>query len=270
MKSSLKLLQNARWKYVLALAATAGLTAKRLSPTVIYPDSDGDWVNRQRKAIFYNRNYSSIPYEEVQKELVDLWCHAFNIPRGATVIDIGAGVGDDVVILSKMVGPAGRIIAIEAHPQTFRCLRKTVSANGLTNVTALNLAISDRPGELSIEDSSHHLANRVGETGNLSVRAITIDQLMQTKGLQEIDLIKLNIEGAETAALKGALKALGVVRHWVISCHDFMAHIPGYEGSATRSDVIKLLRQANLNVLPSRSDDRRPWVPDYVYASLKD
>lgn len=267
MKSALVKLQDTRWHPVLSLAATVGLTARRRSPTVVHRDRDGDWANRQSEATFYSTRYSSVRYREIHDKVVDHWCHAYRIAPGDTVIDVGAGVGDEAVVLSRMVGPAGRLVAIEAHPATFRCLRKTVEANGLDNVLALNVAIGAEDGELAIEDRSHHKANRVGRSGAMRVRAITLDHLLEEHGLARIDLVKINIEGAETAVLRGAGKALGIVRHWVVSCHDFMANVPGFEHSATQADVLELLRQAGMRIHDARSEDPRPWVAHFVYAS---
>lgn len=267
MKSTLTRLQHTRWHPVLALAATVGLTLKRRSPTVVYRDRDGDWVNRQPDATFCSTQYSTVRYGEVRDEVIDYWCHAYRPQPGDTVIDIGAGVGDEAVVLSRMVGPSGRIVAIEAHPSTFRCLRKTVEANGLDNVLALHVAISDAEGELAIEDRGQHKANRVGRTGGIPVRAVTLDRLLEEHGLAGVDLVKINIEGAETAALRGSERALGMVRHWVVSCHDFIAHVPGFEHSATRADVLELLRRAGMRIHPARSGHPKPWVADFVYAS---
>ncbi|MFC3640243.1 FkbM family methyltransferase [Camelimonas fluminis] len=251
---------------VLSAAATVALTAIRREKTLIYKDKDGDWVNNQENATLYSRNYSTIRFSEVEAGIQDIWCHGGKIRHGDTVIDIGAGVGDDAVVLSRMVGPTGRVIAVEAHPGTFRCLSKTCAANNLSNVTPLNVAISDSQGELLVEDGENHLANRVGSTGNTSVRAITLDYLIETLGLWSVSVIKMNIEGAEVAALRGGCAAVGIAERWVISCHDFMAHIPGYENSATWSDVVETLSSAGLSILPQRRD-ARPWVPYYVYAS---
>jgi hypothetical protein len=56
-------------------------------------------------------------------------------PRpGDVVIDIGAGVGEETLSFSRAVGPKGKVVCVEAHPRTFRCLQKLVRYNQLVNV----------------------------------------------------------------------------------------------------------------------------------------
>jgi FkbM family methyltransferase len=176
-------------------------------------------------------------------------------------------VGDDVLLLSRLVGPAGLICAVEAHPETFRCLIKTIAKNDLKNVIPVHAAVADFNGELFIEDNADlHFANRVSDTGIVKVRAITLETLLTEVHIDRVSLAKMNIEGAETAALRGAGSSLDIIDNWVISCHDFISHVSGYESSATKQDVTSLLRNAGYSIFMARVDNR-PWIPDYVYAS---
>lgn len=265
LKEKLMSLQHNGFWWLLAATASAMLSVGRRSPNFIYRDAEGDWVHRQSGATLYSRAYSSISIEELSSRVLDVWCYEYNIKAGDIVVDIGAGVGDDALIFSRLVGPTGRVIAIEASPQTFRCLAKTIKANGLHNVTALCLAISDGAGEVFMEDDDRsHLANRVGVESGTRVTATTLDNLLRDIELTEPTVVKMNIEGAETAALRGAGRTLKSRAHWIISCHDFIT-APGYEKSATHADVTALLKNAGLEVLPARVDER-VWIPFDVYA----
>lgn len=62
---------------------------------------------------------------------------------GDIVLDVGAGVGEEVTRLSKLVGPPGIIVSIEAHPKTLSWLARLCEANALKNVRLLQLAIVD-------------------------------------------------------------------------------------------------------------------------------
>src|SRR5262249_9994388 len=109
-----------------AALATVYFSTKRRAPNLFYIDRDGDWVNNQPGFTFVNPAYCSVPAEQIQSELHDLWLYEYKMKLGDTIVDIGAGVGDDAVFWSKLVGPAGRVIAVEANPRVFRCLEKTV------------------------------------------------------------------------------------------------------------------------------------------------
>ena len=94
--------------------------------------------------------------------------------------------------------------------------------------------------------------------------ALTLDEL--SNGIPSIALLKMNIEGAETAALRGASSTLRRTQHVAIACHDFLADETGDESYRTREDVTALLQDAGFNV-SGRLDDARPWARDYVFGA---
>jgi FkbM family methyltransferase len=103
-------------------------------------------------------------WHQVETRVSDFWCHGYRPQLGDTVIDIGAGIGDDALAFSRLVGESGRIIAIEAHPRTYRSLVKTIQANRLTNVIAANAAVSDLEGFIYISNEDNLLSN-ITQTG---------------------------------------------------------------------------------------------------------
>ena len=52
------------------------------------------------------------------------YCLRYQPKPGDTVVDVGAGMGDDTLVFSRMVGPSGRVFSFEAHPDNLRCLQK--------------------------------------------------------------------------------------------------------------------------------------------------
>ena len=96
-----------------------------------------------------------------------------------------------------------------------------------------------------------------------------LDKLLQDLDAASPALVKINVEGAETAVVRGARLALQSKAHWAIQYHDFIAHLPGFESSATYSDVTALIKEAGLQILPSRADSR-PWIPFHIYARHAD
>jgi len=173
------------------------------------------------------------------------WCFDYVLKQGDTVIDIGAGIGDDVVSFSRLVGEKGLVIAIEAHPDIFRCLEKTIAANKLENVHCLNIAASDREGEIELSSEENLLSHSIitGE-GSVKVPTRILDDTLDEIGVKKIDLIKMNIEGAETAALLGMRDTLEKTSHLAVSCHDFKADRGEDPNYRTSSDVDKILRES--------------------------
>lgn len=91
---------------------------------------------------------------------------------------------------------------------------------------------------MSITDDAHHLANSiVGTGGGLEVEAQSLDHFIEQTGHPTIDLLKMNIEGAERGAMLGLDKQAGKVRHVAISCHDFVADAGGSDDFRTREFV---------------------------------
>jgi FkbM family methyltransferase len=140
-------------------------------------------------------------------------------PDIGTVVDVGANEGDYSDAVSEILKP-GRIIAIEAHPKTAARLKvRAKSFKATTQV--IECAISDI-GDQSIQlfdpdeqGSSHattiknalegtNFDKKVGHTVNTR----TLDSLAAELDIARIDLLKIDIEGAELAALKGARKLL--------------------------------------------------------------
>lgn len=265
-----KQLQRGPFKFLVALVATIQQTIKYRSLVLIYVDGQGDWYNRRRDVTIVAPELNVTPWGMLHAAVVDIWCYDYTPQNGDTVIDIGAGIGDDVVVFSRLVGKEGRVIALEAHPRTFRCLLKTISANNLENVTALNYAAADREGEVGMSDEDNYLVNGIVDgTSVLKVRAHTVDYILSEIGVRHADLVKINIEGAETSALHGMNQILHSLPHIVVSCHDFIADNHGGDPILrTYGDVNHILKCAGYTMREPRKDSREEVVYN-VYGEKK-
>ena len=119
----------------------------------------------------------------------------------------------------------------------------------------------DRP--LHITDVESHVANRVDAESGIPVPARPLDDILADLGITEPTLVKMNIEGAEVAALRGAERPLRAGTRWIVSCHDFI--VGDDPALKTYGPVTKKFRDAGLVVRQPRADGR-PWIPYYVYA----
>lgn len=265
LKERFKRLQRGPFRWLVALVATIHQSVIHRSPVLIFVDREGDWHNCRHDAIFIAPELNVSSYKAVRTATIDLWCHDCNLQNGDIVIDIGAGIGDDVLAFSRLVGAEGRVIAIEAHPRTFRCLVKTIAANRLENVIALNVAVSDQEGSVTISSEENFLSNSiVAGIGATTIRAARFDHIFSELKLARPKLIKMNIEGAETAALRGMDESLSTTPHIVVSCHDFKADRGEDQALRTYKDVNQILQNAGY-ALRSRGEDHRKEVRYYVY-----
>ncbi|MBX9699286.1 MAG: FkbM family methyltransferase [Acetobacteraceae bacterium] len=141
---------------------------------------------------------------------------------GDVVIDIGANVGAHTLLAARLVGPTGRVHAIEASPWIFERLQANLARNHAVNVTAYNLAVTDRPGPVQV--FLHDTSNRGGTTilpGEAAHRATTpeavveglpLGDIVPTDALRTARLIKIDVEGAEWLVAQGLRAALPLLR----------------------------------------------------------
>lgn len=130
------------------------------------------------------------------------------VPRGSTVIDVGANIGFFTVRFARWVGPDGRVIAVEPELRNVQSLRRRVEGSGMSDrVDCIHAAAADRPGTLRLaitpgHPGDHHLAD-VG----VPVRAVSLDEL--TRGsVRPVSLVKIDVQGAETLVLEGARRLI--------------------------------------------------------------
>lgn len=132
---------------------------------------------------------------------------------GQTVIDIGAHAGYYTLLAARAVGATGRVIAFEPAPRNLALLRQNVAQNGYAEiVTVVPSAVSNAVGRqtllLSGFDTGFHSLQQVGPRrkgadGGVVVETTTVDAYLVGLGWPRVDLVKLDIEGGETAALRG-------------------------------------------------------------------
>ena len=133
------------------------------------------------------------------------------VRRGDTVVDIGANIGYFTAHLARLVGADGCVHAFEPDPANFALLVENMRANKLAWVQLHQAAVGAQPGKATLHISEynggmHRLYDSVCCTGpGLDVAVQTVDQLLVGS---RIDLIKIDIEGYEPAALMGAQACL--------------------------------------------------------------
>lgn len=117
--------------------------------------------------------------------------------------DVGANVGFYSLLASKLVG-SGKVFAFEPVPRNLLYLRKHLALNRVTNVEVLPVAVSDRNGTSSFEVEHTGFMGHLSEQGTATVSTVTLDELMEQGKVLAPDFIKMDIEGAELMALRGA------------------------------------------------------------------
>jgi FkbM family methyltransferase len=228
---------------------------------------DGRWFADRPRFDLYPPQIAAWPRtaDRVIESARDQWFHSYRPLPGHVIVDVGAGDGGDVLVFAEAVGPTGRVVAIEAHPVTFCRLQAACRRNGLDNVTCVHAAVTDKPGVVTIEDGRHDASNRIRAAGGagFAVRGDTLDALLAEAGVEHVDFVKMNIEGAERQALRGMTATLACAPHLCIACHDFRAAQD--PTLATRDEVSAALSAAGFEVL-FRDSDPREYTRDHAHA----
>ncbi len=235
---------------------------------VKYLSRFGAWqVNLEGRTFLSSGPGWAYDYDFLLNQLKELSGHDYLPGPRDVVFDIGAGVGEETIIFSQLVGEEGKVYAIEAHPKTFGALIYMTQKNSLRNVVCVNVALSDKPGVVEIDDTENSLANTILPTGNVKafkVEAHTFDDFVQRNGINKIDLVKMNVEGAEQLIVKGMVNSLPMIRNVAISCHDFLYNNGQSEFFKTKDKVIAFLTSNGFVVKTQQAN--QAMVEDYVYA----
>lgn len=146
-----------------------------------------------------------------------------HVHPGAVVYDIGANAGFFTLLASKLAGPNGRVYAFEPMERNLRFIREHLRLNDVENVHVMPIAISDRNGTLRFSAAHNPAMGGLSEAGEIEVESRTLDELART--IPPPSFIKMDIEGAEHAALSGAVETLRGARPVILlSEHGWEQH----------------------------------------------
>jgi len=137
------------------------------------------------------------------------------IAPGMTVFDVGANCGQYTLLAARAVGAAGAVHSFEPIPKTFRILEEHVRLNRFGNVTVNQAALWNEATQLSLGNETEQAQSGRWSAGfaatdpsAVKVSAIRFDDYVRDQGITRIDLIKMDIEGAEPFMMQGARESL--------------------------------------------------------------
>jgi FkbM family methyltransferase len=128
---------------------------------------------------------------------------------GNTFVDVGANIGIYTLAASKIVGETGRVLAFEPSVQSSPLLAKNIALNGLTNVHTFPVALSQKKGRAWLHRGPNPTLNSFGKDpswkgdGEEVVTEI-LDQVLRKAHIDRVDVIKMDVQGAEELVLRGA------------------------------------------------------------------
>lgn len=177
---------------------------------------------------------------------------------GARVFDAGAHQGVVALILARIVGDAGAVLAIEAERHNAAAARRNAALNGADNLTVIHAAAAARSGSLSFAESLNGFVTDSARLGTVSVPAISLDELARRHGTP--DVILIDVEGYEAQVIDGAAELLrGRRTDFCIEVHDpEMLHRAG----RVQADVLLPFLEAGYGVRMAVTGDTPPGIAD--------
>lgn len=184
---------------------------------------------------------------------------------GDTYVDVGANIGHLAIEAALIVGPAGKVVAIEAHPTTCEYCNENIRLNGLgQRIDLVRCAIGDSRGVVCFSDNAPSSAdqNRVIAEGALRVPRFRLDDLI---GAGTIALLKIDVEGYELFVLRGAESILPNVRAIYFEAWD--SHYSNY--GYTFPEIYDLLTARNFSIYRVFDGERSPVSRTQSFSSCQ-
>jgi FkbM family methyltransferase len=209
---------------------------------IIFDKENKFWIHKREDlviAIDDKPNYSISEIRNIESS-IQYYFKYYKINPDDVIIDVGAGIGNDVFAIKRYFDVPFQLYAFEAHPTTFSMLKNMVKMNNFHNVKLFQYAICEVSKLITINTTTNHSANRIIDTDEgFKVEGITLDEFVSKNNITKINYIKFNIEGAEREALMGMKKGLEITENIVVACHDKLAQYYNNDPHFITLDFVK-------------------------------
>jgi len=198
LASALGLVRRIRY----LLTSKDGLVKKQIGNNIMYLDLKDAGLSAQLMTMRHGSPDREPAFMKILRQ---------EVTEGMTAMDIGANIGYVTLIMAELVGPSGRVYALEPEPRNFKILLKNIELNGYSNfVFPYQLGISNISGVSKFYASNKsNLGGMVASKHSkyvIDIAITTLDDFMKGKGCP--NFIKMDIEGHEVEALEGMYHTL--------------------------------------------------------------
>ena len=206
---------------------------------------------------------SEIVHLMAGRELSELFPRSARGP-GDVVLDLGAYKGESSVWLASQAGPSGRVLALEPNPAARAFLERNAvraAGAGMAQIQILPVAVGSSPRRESFISTAES-CSRLDTGGDMPVEVTTLDDVVSEHRLARVDFIKMDIEGGEVEALKGARQT--ILRHaprLAISVYHLAHDLP---------DVVAVIREVRPDYRFFLSHKSPGMYETVLFASVED
>jgi FkbM family methyltransferase len=185
----------------------------------------------------------------------EFWFLGTLLRPGMFFVDVGANEGFYTLFAARRVAPGGRVYAFEPSPREGARLENNIFINRLINVRVFKEGLAEQSGAavLHVADPEHNGQNTLGTFGhpgvrcedNIEIALTTLDSLREKGEIVRIDVVKMDVEGAELRVLEGAVQVLQLDKP-VLIMELFDAALRGQNSSAEQ--VLDFLRNLGFRI----------------------
>jgi len=162
------------------------------------------WISDPTSESWYDHDSPEVP-----SEMSFLSKH--RLRPGATVFDCGAHQCVIAMVMAKLVGAAGKVIAVEASPHNYQTGVRNCRVNAASNVTVVHAAVSDNLNPVEFNRRGNgQVDDGTGAWGKIAVPSVSVDELARQYGAP--DVLFVDVEGFESKVLRGAIETLSRYR----------------------------------------------------------
>jgi len=135
------------------------------------------------------------------------------VKEGDTVVDLGANLGYYTLLAARLVGKKGKVYAFEPEPTNYALLLKNIELNGYNNIVPMQEVVSNISGTVNFfldekDTGAHTMYRPEPKAKSIEVPSVTLDEFFRDQE-PRINVIKMDIEGAEIAAVQGMERIIG-------------------------------------------------------------
>lgn len=192
----------------------------------------------------------SILFEKIWEPDVTKFISSW-IKPDITVLDIGADIGYYTLLFAKLVGPKGKVYSFEPIPKAKWYLDENIKNNKLNNVETFSFALFDKQGHVCLEDpfikSKINLSKKTLRKNDIMVEMKIFDSWRPNEIIEKVDLVKIDVEGAEMNILRGMKATLQNERPSIlVEVHPYQLKSFGF----TASDLVEFLTTFAYKITP--------------------
>jgi FkbM family methyltransferase len=239
-----------------------GASEKAIADRRLYKTKYGDkfWLN---KTSYIDKNIRDFSiWEPVSTKIVK------NVVKpGDIVLDIGANIGYYTVIMSKIVGEQGKVLAFEPTKHFGEVLKENIKVNNLENVTVYEYGLSDKDtnSNIFIGDNSatiHWAENKGNLINNETIPLKTLDSMIDSLKIEKINFIKIDVDGHEPFFLKGAWKTISKYKPKILLEID---HAHYLKAGFTAWDFYNEIKDRGFHIYSEKNMSEYPSLDSFLF-----